>query len=256
MQDLTDTTFTIPVRFDHEHRKENLDLILKYISNHFDTNFIVLEDGPDSNFKEICEKYPKVLYVFQKNDVPLFHRTKLLNQMCKMCATDIIVNYDADVLFTPKQYTDSVRAIRENLAEMVFPYAGKFMECNRAKFIPRTREELDVSWIKISDLHQVHPNSVGGAVFWDRKKFIQIGMENESFLSWGWEDDERLYRAKELGLKVARIEGVLYHIEHFRSNNSNQTNPNYKNNEAEFRKMSRMKNGELKRYIASWNWIK
>ena len=44
--DLTDITFTIPVRIDSHQRHDNLNYILNYLKNNFETNIIVYENGP------------------------------------------------------------------------------------------------------------------------------------------------------------------------------------------------------------------
>ena len=43
--DLKDVTFTIPVNVEHSDRKENIELAIKHLTNNFDTNIIVGEQG-------------------------------------------------------------------------------------------------------------------------------------------------------------------------------------------------------------------
>ncbi len=54
----------------------------------------------------------------------------------------------------------------------------------------------------------------GGIVFWNKRSFINIGMENEYFSGWGGEDNEILIRANLCKLKQIRIDGTLYHLYH------------------------------------------
>lgn len=251
--DLKDVTFNIPIRFDTQDRIENLTLIVNYLNYHFYTNIIVLEEAKEKKFQFISSKCN---YIFKKSDDPNFHRTKCLNHMAKISETKIIVNYDADVLFNAESYKKSANIIRDNESDMVFPYDGRFMECNREKYFNKIKETMDVSFINVGELHCNHPNSVGGCIFWNKDVFMNIGMENENFKSWGWEDNERIYRAKKFGVKVNRCDGVLYHMSHKRLDDSGPKNNHYNNNQKEYEKVNRMNKSELSNYIKTWEWCK
>jgi hypothetical protein len=95
----------------------------------------------------------------------------------------------------------------------------------------------------------------GGSVFWNRQKFIEVGMENENFLSWGPEDQERVERCMKLGYKWARVQGPLYHLEHARLQNSGDGHRFAKQNDEEFEKVKRFSPDELRSYIKGWSWI-
>lgn len=250
--DLMDVTFNIPIRYDTEHRIQNINLITDYLLHHFDTHIIVMEQDSTPKFDYIKDK---VKYVFVQNCDPHLHRTKCLNDMCKMSVTKYVVNYDADVLLRVHQYLDAVSLLRSSQADFVYPYAGKFMECNRDRFFNQIVETKSVEWINENDLHCNHPQSVGGAIFWNKQKFIDVGMENESFKSWGWEDGERFIRATKLGLVCARTSGILYHMDHHRLADSTQNNPHYINNMTEFNKVRYMSVPDITSYIKTWKWV-
>jgi len=57
----------------------------------------------------------------------------------------------------------------------------------------------------------------GLMVFFNREKFIAFGGENENFIGYGWEDQERYYRALNNGYKVGRIDGDCHHLVHPRT---------------------------------------
>ena len=64
------------------------------------------------------------------------------------------------------------------------------------------------------------------------------------------EDLERVERFKKLGYKVERVNGILYHIDHYISADSSQQNPDY--NMAEFRKVQKMDKAQLLTYVQTW----
>ena len=81
-------------------------------------------------------------------------------------------------------------------------------------------------------------------------------MENEYFLSWGYEDNERFARFKKLDYKVGRLPGPLYHMWHERGTDSNFSNPFIKNNERELQKIYGLQKNDLISYISTWPWLK
>ena len=59
----------------------------------------------------------------------------------------------------------------------------------------------------------------------NRQTYVDAGLENENFYGWGLEDGERYYRWLNLGYKVKRIPGPLFHLSHGRGINSTFHNP-------------------------------
>ena len=251
-QNLKDVTFTIPVRFDTQDRVENISLIVDFLLHNFDTNIMVMEEDNEEKFSFLKNK---VDYHFVKTNDPNLHRTKCLNDMARMSKTPIIVNYDTDVLFSISSYIEAANQIRSGKAQMVFPYSGPFLECPRPN-IPKIRESMNIDFLKTQHLHCNHPNSVGGCVFWDKTTFFRIGMENQNFKSWGWEDNERMSRAIKLGVSIQRIGDNLYHITHDRLSDSKPANVHYNNNQREFSKVNAMSRQQLESYIEGWGWSK
>ena len=54
---------------------------------------------------------------------------------------------------------------------------------------------------------------------------------------------------------MERTEGVLYHLTHSRTSNSNDKNPFYQFNGQEFQKVNSMGKEDLSKYIKTWHWI-
>ena len=96
----------------------------------------------------------------------------------------------------------------------------------------------------------------GHVQFFKTKSYIEGGMENENFKSWGPEDAERLYRFTTLGYNVSRINDWVYHLEHARGENSWYNNPYMQNNTNLWESLQRMNKDQLKQYYTNQDYIK
>ena len=247
--DLRDVTFTIPVFFDHMDRKGNLDLSLFLLQLAFDTNFIICEQG--GNRFAYTGKWAK----YVQSDAKVFHRTKMLNDMCNLAETPFIVNWDCDVIIPPMQLLMAVEELRAG-ADVVYPYDGKFARMPRVSWFPKLQKQRDIGIVggtAFRGREEGH-NSVGGAVMFDKSAFIDGGMENEKFISFGPEDCERHDRFKMLGFDIRRVKGALFHIDHYVGPNSSNRNPHFKHNHAELEKIRSMSRDALQAYIDTWAW--
>lgn len=246
---LKDCTFTIPVQYDHSDRRHNLDLSICILQHCFDTNIIVMENK--HRYFEYVGKYAE----YRHCDYLAFHRTKMLNEMAKEAKTDIVINWDADIIISPMQILQAVEAVR-NGDDLVYPYDGTFARMPRTWF-HLIQKNLDIGVVRNTNFNGISNkkrDSFGGAVIWNKKSFFSIGGENEKFISFGAEDLERYSRAVKLGLKVSRVNGILYHIDHFIGVNSSTRNPYFRINRAEYEKVNRMSKEELGQYVSQRNW--
>jgi len=251
--ELKHVTFNIPFKADHIERVENLELVVDYLTHFFDTNIIIYELGKNA---PSIKPRPNVRIIFDISDGP-FHRTRYLNDMALLSRTPIIVNYDCDVLIKPENYVTAARMLTE-VPEIagILPYDGRCFDIPRIH-IPRIKAEHDLSFIDIEKIESIRHlfSSVGGALFWNRSMFIQYGMENENFISWGWEDYERLVRSKALGATFFSVSGPLYHMEHTKDKNIDTNNPDLQKNYQLYNKILNMKVEDLKRYVMTQPWM-
>ena len=245
--DLSDTTFIIPVYFDHNDRMQNIMLTLAFLNTHFRTNIVIGEQG--GNEFEYLKDYAD----YVKFDLPSFHRTKMINDMAKKATTPIVVNWDCDNICPPAQIAESVINIR-NGGDIAYPFDGTVFRVPRFCFHP-VSETLDITSIN-EKLCAEKRSSVGHAVVMNKESFIKAGMENENFISWGPEDSERYNRYHILGLKVQRIQGGIYHMDHFVGENSSPTNKFFKHNEREFLKIATRSKAQLQEMINTWEWLR
>lgn len=250
--DLKDVTFIIPIRFDSEDRKRNFKVTISFLEKYFDTNIIVMESDIISNEEFVREISKDLTYIFEQTDSLLFHRTKLLNEMTKMSTTDIVVNYDIDVLFTVGQYVACRDALKSNF-HFIFPYGGEFYDIPSHYFDKISENKFHE--IDLKNCKLFNKNSVGGAMFFNKNEYQKIGLENQKFISWGHEDWERIVRIEKMGYQIPRVGGVLYHLTHRRTHNSNEANPKYRENGMEFDRVNRMNKQDLQEYINSWDWL-
>ena len=251
---LSEITFTIPVRIDSTDRYENLICIINYLLLAGANNVIIYENGPVINKFTYDHKYVKIV---REQNNGLFHRTKYLNKMAKLATTNFIANYDCDVMFPFKQLYKAYDVLLKNEVDIIFPYDGLFVNIPRSLLKPGSKvyEQSNVESLKPEDYPNFGKNSMGGAIFWNKKVFVEGGMENENFISWGAEDWERFKRFTKLGYRIGRIKGPLYHVEHTRTQDSNESNPHYHRNVAEFQKVDTMDKAQLQEYVKTWPWL-
>lgn len=253
--DLKNTTFMIPIRIDHNDRLENINVVLDYLNYNLDTNIIVCEESDTPKLQSIING--RAEYIYQYSNDRNFHRTKILNYMLKLSKTPVVVNYDADVLLRPCQYEWSQNQILNNGYDMIYPYSGMFCHVPRS-MIPKIIETMSIEHIKLEDVKQNSmANSLGAAIFFNRESYISGGMENENFMNYGWEDDERFSRFTTLGYKIDRYKNDnVIHLYHYRGINSNLKHGLSEKNKCEFNKVKSMDKGQLRRYIDTWSWVK
>jgi len=253
---LKDLTFTIPVRYDTDDRIRNLIALLNYLTHWFDTNIIVWEEDNAPKFHTFLQSYPNVKYVFKQAENDIFFRTRILNDMARMADTPYIANYDCDCILYPQQYVDAVNQLRNNTSDICTAFTSFTFDVPK-QFHSRIIQERSVFWLHPNQCVCVNSTAVamGGCVFWNKAKFIEAGMENENFVSWGPEDQERVHRALKLGMRYTRAQGILFHLQHDRLQNSGDGHRFITQNNKEFEKIKQMDSAQLRSYIATWPWV-
>lgn len=257
MIDLTHTTFMIPIKIESEDRKVNLCIVVDYLLKYFNTSIIIYEQDVSPKVPAFFKAHwnPKVRHVFFPNNSTFFHKTRALNLMTKMASTPVVCSYDSDILFPVNQVVDAATCVASGRKPFCYPFNTRLYHIEK-NFIPIIRDTLDLAAIGSNTTCRHTGIPPGGAFFIDKAKFFQCGLENENFISWGPEDQERLYRVKKLGFEVESITGPIFHIDHSRTANSNATHAQFARNEAEFVKIKSMSVGELKNYIGTWTWTR
>lgn len=248
-----DVTFTIPVTYDHDDRRHNLNLSVCLLQRAFDTN-VIIGEGKTRKF-EYMSKWAKYMY-FEGMEV--FHRTKMLNDMAIEAETGIIVNWDCDTVLPPLRVWSAIEALRKG-ADMVYPYDGNVYHVPRMPNFEKLEKALDTGVFGLNTFRGKNgkeiKTSVGHAVFFNKESFIMGGMENEQMISYAPEDWERYDRFKALGFKIERIDGPMYHIEHFRGPDSSALNPKFKTNHLVLDEQRKLSPEELRKQVDNWPWV-
>ena len=260
--DLKNTTFIIPLRIDTGDRLRNVILSTSYLLHHFDTTVMIKEVDSERRFETFALPVIKRL-VDTKNLIHIFedetrvddafHRTKILNDMVMESKTDIVVNYDTDLILPISSYVEAVNML-ENDYDVVYPYRfGNHGERKvNLEFTIETQDDMDQfesdGWVskfvksnydcKCFDdrffyyhSQQGHGWAEYGMVqFFDRQVYIDGGLENEGFIAYAPEDVERHHRWKTLEYNIGRVDDHAYHLEHERTQNSWYHNPHMQRN--------------------------
>ena len=261
--DLTDATFIIPIRIESEDRLRNVITSVAFLLNNFDTNIIIKEVDKTSVFKERAlpqlESFfgeVKVKHIFEESDEPLFHRQRVLNEMIIEADSEIVVNYDCDVILPLESYVTAYMGIKQGIYDVVYPYGdGMYQRQVNAedKIVSSFLDSNDYS--VLDSVSNEHTSDFGWAQFFRRSVYIEGGMENENFRAYAPEDKERYYRFTTLGYKVGRINSVVYHLEHARGENSWFSNPHMESNLNEWEMISRMDKKQLMDYYSKQEYL-
>jgi hypothetical protein len=259
--DLKEATFIIPIRIESSDRLRNVITSLCYIISNFDTNIIIKEVDVESIFAkdalpqitEFCEDVSCIRHMFEKSDSLSFHRQRVLNDMIMESNTKVVVNYDCDIILPIKSYVFAYENILNGNSDVVYPYGdGEYQ-----KQIFATDELVSDFLNNNFDLNILETKSknyyskYGFCQFFNRNVYIEGGLENENFIAYAPEDVERYFRFVTLGYTVHRINDIVYHLEHFRSENSWFNNPYMQSNNQEWEKVKKMSSEELCKYIRS-----
>jgi len=270
MIDLKNCTFIIPIRIESEDRMRNVVTVLAYLLKNFDTKVILKEVDVESVFEDqvlpqiedfLGDNINNLTHVFEKSDDPVFYRMKILNEMIDMADTNVIANYDCDVLFKKETYVESVKMIMDGF-DLVYPYG--FGNYQKQVFIDDDgvsefiNEDFDFE--VLDKKSRIYDAQYGHVQFVNRKSYILAGMENENFRGSSPEDKERFYRFDKMGYSVGRIDDIVYHLEHSRGSNSwpnsVQGNPYMKQNFDEWEKIQKMSENQLRSYYSNQEYLK
>lgn len=262
---LKKATFIIPIRIESNDRLRNVITTMAFLLENFDTNIIIKEVDSESVFekealpilKDILDVDVNINHIFEKSNSLSFHRQKILNEMITEANTEIVVNYDCDVLLPITSYTESYDAILTHKCDVVYPY-GQGMYQKRV----HATDEVVSNFLQTGDFEHLNKNSTpytsdfGWAQFFNRQVYIDGGMENENFIAYSPEDKERHYRFTTLGYNVGRINDYVYHLEHSRGHNSWINNPHMQNNNDLWSQIQNMNKEQLQEYYSNQNYLK
>lgn len=286
MIDLSNVTFIIPLRIDTDDRLRNIILITSFLLNRFDCKIIIKESDEMSKFNTWA--LPKISsisdtknlkYIFEENYDDHFHRTRLLNEMVMITETDIVVNYDTDIVLPIDSYMKAKEMLDSDEYDVVYPY--KFGEYSERKVFPQTvvEDENDLENFfsipfvkkfitnfdpKVLDEYYGYAQNVNG-IGWAEYGMVQFFktevykngyLENENFIAYAPEDVERHHRWKLLGYNIGRVDNHAYHLEHKRTENSWFNNPFMQKNNQLWEYLKNLSKEEVVEYYKNQEYVK
>jgi hypothetical protein len=270
MVDLSNATFIMPLRIESEDRMRNIITVLCFLFGNFKTNVIVKEVDKTSVFedqvlpqlKEFLDEDFNLTHIFEKSDDPVFYRMHILNEMLAMSKTDVVINYDCDVLLPVNSYLTAYESILNKESDVVYPFGSghyqKQIHADDELVSEFLNNDFDFSILEKKS--NIWTSDFGWIQFFNRQVYIDGGMENENFRGSSPEDKERYFRFTTLGYKVNRIEDFIYHLEHSRGRNSwpnsYHGNPYMKENLELWESIQQLDKQQLINYYSSQSYLK
>ena len=148
--------------------------------------------------------------------------------------------------------------ILDGTYDMVYPYGDgnwQYQTFTDDDLVSRfINNDYDLSILL--EQSKVYDAKYGFCQFYSTEKYIQGGLENENFIAYGYEDNERYHRFKLLGYKVGRYDGNVYHMEHERTPNSWFTNPYIENNKNLYEQILKFDTQQLQEYYKKQDYLK
>ena len=275
--DLKKCTFIIPLRIETEDRMRNIVTTLIYLTRLFDTNIIVKEVDKESIYlrevQPLLEQAlePEMLscinHIFEKNDEFTFHRTKILNDMLWMVDTPVVVNYDSDIILPVETYIYATNMISKGWVhpdaeggepvKIVYPYGfGNYQwQCHVGDNEVTNFINSGFNFEYFNGHMRQWDAKYGFCQFFCTDTYKKFGGENENFIAYGYEDDERYFRFNMLS-SVARLNEYVYHLEHGRTKNSWFNNPYCEDNKKLWEELKVKGKKSLLKYYEEVDYIK
>lgn len=223
---LPDITFLILVRIDSVQRLENLSLVTTQLVESFNTNIYVKECARYNNHLLESILHHTIKYEYVEDKDPVFYRTMHLNKMISKISTPFFAIWDADVIVNKHSVIDCMEKLREGEICMALPYGGICYDISEIiKTLFLKKKDIRVLSRHKGKMETLYPPPlVGGAVLFDKKRYLEIGMENEKYYGWGNEDYDRHQRVLKKGFQVYHANSDLFHLTHPRDENGIYSN--------------------------------
>lgn len=248
---LCQATFTIPLRIDSADRLANVLAVVGALRRSYGSRIIVGAENAAA-LRALLPGGVELVELESQPGLP-FHHTRVLNELARAAETPVLINNEADVLIPPAQLLEAVRMIDDGEADLVLPYD------HGVGVAPGERLALANRPVTAGDAEhraRFHWDVIGGCVVWSARTFAAFGMENEHFVSWGLEDDERLVRAKALGGRIRRVAGPLFHLDHRRGPDSTENTIYHASNSYELERVRSLPRRALRAEVAGWPWVR
>ena len=275
--ELKNSTFIIPLRIETADRMRNIVTTLIYLTRLLDTKIIVKEVDKESVYlKHVLPMLrdalePEMLqcihHIFEQSDDFTFHRTKILNDMLWEVDTPVTVNYDSDILLPVESYVSATNMITKGWVhpdavggspvKIVYPYGyGDYqMQCHVGDPEVTNFINSGFNFEAFNGRLRQWDAKYGFCQFVETETYKNLGGENEKFIAYGYEDDERYHRFNLLS-SVARINDYVFHLEHGRTKNSWFNNPHCEDNKKLWEELKVKGKKSLSKYYNEVDYVK
>lgn len=250
-------TIIIPLRIDHNDRLINAEITLNYLINNIkEKEIIIIENSKTSLYHKMRLIDRKcITHIFQENNDQLFHRMKCINDGLLIAKFPITLIYDIDVLIPLNVFNELTIKVLVDNCDIVKPFNNPpgciyIHQNNKNEILEKCLkgECFDITNYTMKKFDKTGFAGNGFVVCVNTETYKTLGGENEDFLAYGPEDNERYYRFEKLGKKIGICNYPVYHLEHFRTTNSNSANPAFKTNHELLNKIKNMTKNELINY--------
>ncbi|MDR0911837.1 MAG: glycosyltransferase [Methanobrevibacter sp.] len=247
--DYSEVTVIISYRKTNDkEREKNLDICLHYLNHIGFSKVFISEHSSVPNKSSLIDKYSDLFDTFKvihTNSLgESFWKGKALNNAVMQTETDYIAILDLDCISKKRSINIALNMVKSGY-DSVHTFNRKIKDIeDKEDFV----KAYDFSTIDTPLQNRFSAD--GGLVFWNKKSYVKIGMDNEYFKGLTRMDNELMERAKLFGLKQYRVNDILYHLSHIRPPKNNPRNKKL---------LTKFKNytpEECYREVDSWQWVK
>lgn len=257
--------FLMPCRIESEDRLRNVVTSVSYLLKNFPESRVILKEVDcHSTFKfralpqiKKITSVDNLVHIYEENADKVFHKTRILNDLLVESSADILFNHDVDMILPVSTYHYAYDAISNGKCEVIYPYGCGIYQWAveyPIETYQKFSESFNIDLLK-SGAHR-SSSTIGWGQMITRKTYIECGMWNENFISWGAEDCEFYYRLAILGVKLGRVNDDIYHLEHERSFNSHYNNPKFMDNHKLWQWMRQQDANTIINYYNQQEYIK
>ncbi len=261
-------SFLMPCRIESEDRLKNVITSVGYLAYNFPKSKIIIKEvDTQSIFKlkavpileQLFGSIPSnINHIFEQSEEKFFHKTRILNDLLIESDTEIVYNYDVDVVYPISSYHTAYQMITKDGYDAVYTYG-----CGIYQWAVDYPIELFDSFIQskfnldtLKPGCKLQPSVMGWGQMIKRDVEIEAGFWNENFISWGAEDCEFHYRLPALGYNVGRVDDFVYHFEHGRTFNSHYHNPKFMDNHNLWQVIRTLDKNAILRYYNDQDYVK
>lgn len=259
-------TFLLPCRIESDDRLRNVITSVTYLLKNFPESYVILKEvDVESNFQQYAlpkiKKYVNtnnLTHIFEQSGEKFFHKTRILNDLLFASKTDVVYNYDVDVIVPKTSCETAYQNIVKNNCDAIYPFGCGVYQwaVNYSNPVMKTLLDSDFDLETLNASKFRVASSIGWGQMIKRQVEIDAGLWNENFVSWGAEDCEFYFRLSSFGFRVGRVMSDIYHFEHGRTFNSHYHNPKFVDNDNLWQNIRTWDSSKLKNYYEHQDYLK